>query len=234
MYTRDSTIVTNTYPVFKKSMRDNEKGVYLSKTLSEIKKDNYTSTKKYMDEFNLALNNFVRDCYDSAREYYRNSDSSSNENIRLFKIDDGYYLYILQSKPYTILLNYEKVDNNTETINKIPMISNYEIHVREHEQVDKVFKVINTYNAFLNYTSMNGINQNLDANDLFFNCFFDSIKDVDLSKIYGHARRTINVNHQKKIGNEYHYFYYVVEEDDQSDIVIILDYYSYSLKLKND
>lgn len=235
MHTRDLTIVTNTYPVFKRSMNDNENGIYLSKTLSEIKKNSYMTTKEYMDDFNLALNKFVKDCYDSASEtddYYRYEGSGPNEHLRYYKIDDGYYLLVMQSDPYTILLNYEKADG-TDIIMKIPRVSNYAIHVRELEQGDKTYKVINTYNAFLNYTSTYGIHQNLGANGPFFKCFFDSIKEVDLSKRYGRTRRALDVN-KPMTGNEYNHFYYVVEEDKQNDIVIIADYGASALKLKND
>ena len=235
MITRDLTLVTNTYPVFLKATTENEQGIHLTKTLSEIKKDGYTSTRKYYDEFNSALNRFVLDCFNSAceaEEYYKYEGQRPNEYIRFYKIDSGYYLMILQAEPYTILLNYEQVDD-AEVINKIPMIPNYNVHVRNHRQNNKTFKVTNTYNAFLNYASLHNTYPNLSANAPFFNCFFDSIKDVDLSKRYGKIRFASDVNEPKTNGR-YNYFYYIVEEDNQNDIVIIVDYFQTMVKIRND
>lgn len=104
-------------------------------------------------------------------DYYKYWGQRSNEHIRFYKIDNDYYLIILQVEPFTILLNYEKADD-TDFITKIPMVRDYNIHVRKYIQNNKKFKVINTYNAFLNYTSKNGIRQNKEANNPFFACFF--------------------------------------------------------------
>lgn len=235
MFSEDLTIITNTYPVFKKSMSDNENGNYLSEKLSDIEKQNYETTKEYMDIFNSALNEFVKEIYDNAcdkESFYRYENSRPNENLKLCDIGNGYFLYILQADPYTILLNYEKADL-INIVTKIPYVRNYDKHVREYKQGDKTYKTTNTYNAFLNYTSINNIRQTLDANDPFFKCFFDSIKEVDLKKRYGCTRRAIDVNNPKT-DEGYNHFYYVVEEDKQNDIIIIVDYFSSSLKFKND
>jgi hypothetical protein len=235
MFSKDLTIITNTYPVFKKSMKDNEDGNYLSQPLSVIKKKNYATTKEYMDEYNSALNEFVKGIYDCVCDkgsFYQYVESGPNEKLKLCDIGNGYYLYILQSDPYTILLNYEKADS-INVVTKIPYVSNYNIHVQKYVQGDKTYKSTNTYNAFLNYTLINGIYPNLEANDPFYECFFDSIREVDLSKRYGCTRRALDVNNPKT-GDKYNHFYYVVEEDRKSDIIIIVDYYSSPMKMKND
>lgn len=235
MFSKDLTLITNTYPVFKKSMKDNENGNYLSQPLAFIKKKNYATTKEYMDKFNSVLNEFVKENYDRACDkgcFYQYVGSGPDENLKLCDIGNGYYLYILQSDPYTILLNYEKADS-IDGVTKIPSVSNYNIHVREYVQEDKTYKSTNTYNAFLNYTLINKIYPNLEANDPFYSSFFDSINKVDLSKRYGYTRRALDVNNPK-CDDGYNHFYYVVEEDKQNDIIIIVDYYSSGLKFKND
>ena len=228
-------MVTNTYPVFVKATSENEEGIHLTKTLSEIRRGDYTSTKIYFNEFNSVLNRFVWDCFNNAcesEEYYKYEGQMPNEHIRFYKIDSGYYLMVLQADPYTILLNYDEVDD-AEVINKIPMIQNYDIHVRNYSQNNKKFKVTNTYNAFLNYTSTHGIHQNLGANGPFFSCFFDSIRDIDLSKSYGKIRLALNVNEPETKG-KCNYFYYIVEEDTPNDIVIIVDYCQIMYKVSNE
>jgi hypothetical protein len=180
MFSKDLTIITNTYPVFKKSMKDNENGNYLSQPLAFIKKKNYATTKEYMDKFNSELNEFVKENYDRAYDkgcFYQYEGSGPDENLKLCDIGNGYYLYILQSDPYTILLNYEKADS-IDGVTKIPFVWNYHVHVREYKQGDKTYKSTNTYNAFLNYTSINGIYQNLDANNPFLNVFLIQLKKL--------------------------------------------------------
>ncbi len=234
MYNIDGMVVTNTYPVFKKAMIDNENGLCLSKDLSKVKKNNYTNFKKYMDEFNTALNNFVCDCYDNAypQEQFVDDLIIPGVNTRYYEIDNEYFLYTIKTDLYFILLNYGQF-RDVEHVRKIPSVSNYDIHVKKLKQMGNDYEVTNTYNSFLNFTFYNDIYQNLDANDPFYECFFHSIENVDLSLHIGNERRANDVNYLSG-KYRYSYFVYVVVKGVKENVIIIVDYYPSNFRFKND
>ena len=234
MYNIDGITVTNTYPVFKKAMKDNEKGLCLSNDLSKVGRKDYTSMKKYMDEFNTTLNSFICDCYNNTdpQEQFVDNTVISGINTRYYEIDNGYILYTLKTDLYFILLNYGKLED-VKYIKKIPRVSNYDTHVRGLRHNGNYYEVTNTYNSFLKFTSYNGIHQNLEANGPFYECFFDSIKDVDLDLHIGNERRANDVNYLQG-RSRYSYFVYVVVKGINENVILIVDYYPTNLHFKND
>lgn len=214
MFTEDGKIITNIYPVFKKAMGDNQNGHYISEELSKIQRNKYKYYSDYANEFNLALNKYIKHCYDKIEPL---------EGLGLLFFVDNYYFILLEVDDYTILLNYDKeVKNNM--LQLIPYVSKYEAHVKEYEQNNKKYKVTNTYFSFLNYTDSNSLKQSIESNEPFYDSFFNSIKSENLEKNVGKLR-TIEDRNSTSDDN----FKYIVIEDEvfeEKSMIIIVDYFT--------
>lgn len=227
MHTKGILNVTNTYPVFIKASTENENGYYFSTNLSNIKKKGFEKNKEYIDSFNLELNKFVEECYYKADDYYLGKQINSNAALIFYKGDYGISLYTLKTNNYLILLNFGKFKDN-EDISEIPDIKNYNIHVKNYSQSDKVYKVINTYNSFVNFSDINELYPNKEVNKPFFDSFLKSIENIDLS--LNKVERRIREQNFVKLEGVYTYFKYIVVDD----LIIIVDYFNTHLQFIND
>lgn len=229
MYTKDCLLVANTFPVFKKAIIDNEKGVYFSNELSFIRKDVYDSTSEYLFDFNMALNQFIANCYNDKDSFFIEHEINSSANFRFYEVDNGYYLYLLKTEFYFIFLNYGKI-TDMESVHKIPHFKNNDSLSRCIKKEGKFFAITNTYDSFLSFADINGIKPNLNANELYYESFINSIYETDLLPSIGEVKGTIDIFHSKEKGI-FKGFNYIVLEDVVNDIIIILDYYETVFKV---
>lgn len=229
MYTNDLLLVANTYPALKKSIIDNEKGKYISRDLAYIKKYEYNSNLDYMFDFNIALNKFIADCHDNPDAFYIEHGVSTKANMRFYEIIDSYYLYVLKTEYYFILLNYGKI-TDLEYVHKIPHFKRHDWLSRNIRKEGKFYTVTNTYDSLLSFSEINGIKPNLNANELFYDCFFSSIVDIDLKLSTGEVKSAVDVinSAEKRI---FKGFNFIVIDDFKNEIIIILDYYETVFKL---
>ncbi|EOD01494.1 hypothetical protein [Caldisalinibacter kiritimatiensis] len=166
--------VSNTYPVFLKLKEDLEHGIRIPYDIKKRKRGE--SFYEYIEEVTRNLIKYNKGIYqdyvddESKHRVLKKFSDSNLEQI----IYNGFKLLFLKSSEDLIFLNYIP-----KTLSYNPL-SDYIIagftehrhyHIYDFDMFGQTMKVINTYDAFMEYSKINNFKANLKMNEPFFSSF---------------------------------------------------------------
>lgn len=173
--------VSITYPVFLKVQEDMKNGIYLYNNLKALQTRQHEKFMVYAQSVNKSLIEFAKELYEGnkkmgypAHEIILECIGYTIEQV----IYGNYKLLFLKSKQELILLNYVLKSTNVNPIQHhlIPWEIPYaNIHIQNIVFHNKIYKTINTFNAFMSFVRLNNEVAKKELNQLIFQSFQRSI-----------------------------------------------------------